>query len=302
MKYVNAAAMSLSAFILLSGCAPSSPGRAAARPTQADVGSPVGATTRPGAPAGATSRPQAAPTQPSVGTRQAGNLGAILTRPDGRTLYIYRGDAPNESVNFSGPVATWPPLLSPDGAIQSPNGLDLDLGGLARSDGGLQITYHGWPLYTFSGDRQPGDTSGQGQAAGLWQVAVVNDRPGTQILLAANYGQDPVLTDATGKTLYLFISDDDAVPDCRDADGCSKVWPPLVVPGNPAGSIYLPGKLTSKTRADGRRQVVYNGWPLYRSSEDLQPGGHQWRSDERRVGPREGHRARPGSPVGPVHR
>ena len=46
----------------------------------------------------------------------------------------------------------------------------------------------------------------------------------------------------------------------------------IVASTTPTGSIYLPGKLTTKTRADGRRQVVYNGWLLYRHSGDTHPG------------------------------
>jgi len=31
-----------------------------------------------------------------------------------------------------------------------------------RSDGKPQVTYNGHPVYTFTGDQSPGDTSGQG--------------------------------------------------------------------------------------------------------------------------------------------
>ncbi len=39
-----------------------------------------------------------------------------------------------------------------------------------RSDGKTQVTYNGHPLYTFTGDSNPGDTSGQGVNVfgGLW--------------------------------------------------------------------------------------------------------------------------------------
>ena len=44
------------------------------------------------------------------------------------------------------------------------------LGTSPRSDGKAQVTYNGHPLYTFAGDKNPGDTSGQGVNAfgGLW--------------------------------------------------------------------------------------------------------------------------------------
>jgi hypothetical protein len=46
------------------------------------------------------------------------------------------------------------------------------LGTTPRSDGQPQVTYNGHPLYTFTGDQNPGDTSGQGVSAfgALWYV------------------------------------------------------------------------------------------------------------------------------------
>jgi hypothetical protein len=35
----------------------------------------------------------------------------------------------------------------------------------------MQVTYKGTPLYTFTGDQQPGDTKGQGiKDVGTWSV------------------------------------------------------------------------------------------------------------------------------------
>jgi len=44
--------------------------------------------------------------------------------------------------------------------------------------GGDQITYNAWPLYTFAGDKAPGQTTGQGVVGfgGKWLVAT----PGLQ--------------------------------------------------------------------------------------------------------------------------
>jgi Secreted repeat of unknown function len=36
------------------------------------------------------------------------------------------------------------------------------VGTTTRSDGNPQVTYNGHPLYTYSGDQNPGDTNGQG--------------------------------------------------------------------------------------------------------------------------------------------
>jgi predicted lipoprotein with Yx(FWY)xxD motif len=49
------------------------------------------------------------------------------------------------------------------------------LGTTKRSDGTLEVTYAGHPLYYFAGDAQPGQTTGQGSdsfGADWWIVAL----------------------------------------------------------------------------------------------------------------------------------
>ena len=45
-------------------------------------------------------------------------------------------------------------------------------GTTTRKDGKIQVTYDGHPLYTYAGDTQPGQTSGNGinQEGGIWNV------------------------------------------------------------------------------------------------------------------------------------
>src|SRR5215208_7711098 len=87
--------------------------------------------------------------------------------------------------------------------------------------------------------------------------------------------QDPAvgsfLTDAEGKTLYLFTPD--TTPgESTCYDDCAASWPPLT----PAEGMTLPdgvpGELTSVERTDGTQQVAYNGIPLYFFANDAQPG------------------------------
>ena len=48
-----------------------------------------------------------------------------------------------------------------------------------RADGGRQVTYAGHPLYTFSGDRKPGQTAGEGlnNFGAAWDAIASNGRP-----------------------------------------------------------------------------------------------------------------------------
>ncbi len=87
-------------------------------------------------------------------------LGAILTDGDGNTLYLFTPDAQGDSVCYDQCEANWPPLVD---EVNAGDGADASLlGTTTRTDGSVQATYNGWPLYYFGGDAAPGDTNGQG--------------------------------------------------------------------------------------------------------------------------------------------
>lgn len=79
------------------------------------------------------------------------------------------------------------------------------------------------------------------------------------------------LTDAHGKTLYLFEKDEHGASTCYGA--CARAWPPLVSRGHPlAGRGVDKKKLSTIKRNDGSRQVTYGGWPLYYFVKDDEAG------------------------------
>jgi predicted lipoprotein with Yx(FWY)xxD motif len=77
-----------------------------------------------------------------------------------------------------------------------------------------------------------------------------------------------VLTDENGMTLYYVRSDTLTTSSC--ADGCAKIWPPLLSGSAPTAEESLPGKLSIVKTANGS-QVSYNGHLLYRYSGDSAP-------------------------------
>ncbi|WKX69097.1 hypothetical protein [Streptomyces sp. XD-27] len=80
-----------------------------------------------------------------------------------------------------------------------------------------------------------------------------------------------ILTDGSGRTLYLFEADTSDRSTC--SGGCAAAWPPLITSGKPkAGEGVDAGKLATTTRSDGKTEVVYNGHPLYYYVEDDEPG------------------------------
>lgn len=80
-----------------------------------------------------------------------------------------------------------------------------------------------------------------------------------------------ILTDATGRTLYLWLADKGGKSACTGA--CAGAWPPLVSHGAPhAGTGVTAGKLGTVKRAGGALQVTYAGHPLYTFSGDSAAG------------------------------
>jgi predicted lipoprotein with Yx(FWY)xxD motif len=70
-------------------------------------------------------------------------------------------------------LSFWIPLTVK--SMAAPSGPVSGLGTIQRPDtGAVQLTYQGHPLYTFAGDKAPGDASGNGfKDVGTWQAAVV---------------------------------------------------------------------------------------------------------------------------------
>jgi predicted lipoprotein with Yx(FWY)xxD motif len=115
-----------------------------------------------------TSTPAAAASTLSVKTATVGAATALVDS-QGFTLYVYALDKPGKIACISTAcVSSWPPLLLPSGdKLASMGGLGTE----TRPNGDVQVTYHGSPLYTFSGDSKPGEDNGAGIPD--WSVAKV---------------------------------------------------------------------------------------------------------------------------------
>ena len=100
------------------------------------------------------------------------DLGKILDDSKGDTLYLFKKDSGTESACSGACATNWPPLRASGKPVAGSGVSASMIGTTPRSDGKPQVTYNGHPLYTFTGDQNPGDTSGQGVNAfgGLWYV------------------------------------------------------------------------------------------------------------------------------------
>ena len=91
----------------------------------------------------------------------------VLTDAKGFTLYWFVPDTATRSNCIGTCAAYWPPVKGPATAGSDITG---KLGTIKRSDGTIQATYNGHPLYTYVGDGAPGRASGNGLNlnGGIW--------------------------------------------------------------------------------------------------------------------------------------
>jgi predicted lipoprotein with Yx(FWY)xxD motif len=84
-------------------------------------------------------------------------------------------------------------------------------------------------------------------------------------------GIGDVLVDRDGAALYT--ADVEAKGEILCTGGCVDFWIPLEAgSAAPTGSDDVTGDLATVERPDGGTQVTYDGKPLYRFSEDTEPG------------------------------
>jgi predicted lipoprotein with Yx(FWY)xxD motif len=109
----------------------------------------------------------------TVMVMQNANVGAYLTDPNGKTLYVFSADAPDTSNCNANCATPWPPFPAPAGNLTAPAGVTGALATITRQDGSQHVTYNHQPLYYFARDANPGDVNGQGVTAfgGTWSAA-----------------------------------------------------------------------------------------------------------------------------------
>lgn len=100
------------------------------------------------------------------------DLGEIVVASSGRTAYVFDEDTAGSGTSAcSGEcLDDWPPVTSGT-ADPAVDGVTGDVGTLTRDDGTMQVTLDGMPLYTFAGDSDAGDVTGQGVQDVWWAVA-----------------------------------------------------------------------------------------------------------------------------------
>jgi predicted lipoprotein with Yx(FWY)xxD motif len=106
--------------------------------------------------ASAAPAPAAAGTGAALKTATIGGT-AVLTNAKGFALYSFAPDTPTTSKCYGSCAVYWPPAT---GTAAAGAHLPGKVATIRRTNGALQLTYNGHPLYTYIGDSSPGQAAG----------------------------------------------------------------------------------------------------------------------------------------------
>ena len=165
------------------------------------------------------------PTGPAMVTiKQNDKLGQFMVDSKGMTLYLYTKDSKNTSTCYDKCATAWPALLT-SGAPAGGAGVDASLlGTTTRTDGKMQVTYNGWPLYYWFKDQKAGDTTGQ-LVGGVWLVV---SQKGDKITTPTNPTPAPTAAaggQAAGQTVQVDLKNFAFSPKTLTvAPGTTVVW------------------------------------------------------------------------------
>jgi len=227
-------------------------------------------------------------------------LGKYLTNKQGQALYMFANDADGTSTCTGGCQNLWPAFTGDISTATVDATLSkTDFGNIINAAGKKQITYKGWPLYTYSplvtdsyGNTSnvaegPGSTKGDA-LNNLWFIAKTD----YTIMLANkqltgldgnNYksdynignGNTVYFTNGNGRTIYNFSVDSFNINKFTKADlSNNPVWPmyeqeEIVVPS------ILNKTLFATITVAGKKQLTYKGWPLYNFGQDAARGSNK---------------------------
>jgi len=161
-------------------------------------------------------------------------LGTILTDGSARSLYLFTKDERNVSNCAGGCALAWPPLITVDDPAPGEGLAEDRIGTISRGGGAKQVTYNGWPVYYFAADEKPGDAKGQDRG-GVCFVLSTDGGPvftSAPVNASVNTELGTILTDGSGRSLYIFELDQPNVSNC--SGGCALAWPPVITVNDPA--------------------------------------------------------------------
>ena len=122
----------------------------------------------------------------TVSAKNVPGLGTVLVNGQGQTLYLLTSEKGGKitCTGSNGCTRIWPEITLPQGTTAAKAGSGVTsslLGTVKDASGNFEVTYNGWPLYTYAADSGPGVAHGQGIATfgGTWYVLNASGDPAT---------------------------------------------------------------------------------------------------------------------------
>jgi len=136
-------------------------------------------------PAG-TSSPASSSSGITISAKSVAGVGTVLVNGQGQTMYMLTTEKGGKitCTDDNGCTKIWPDTELPKGTTSPTAGSGIQaalLGTVKNTAGELYVTYNGWPLYTFSGDKGPGQANGEGinNFGGTWYALSTSGDPVT---------------------------------------------------------------------------------------------------------------------------
>jgi predicted lipoprotein with Yx(FWY)xxD motif len=123
----------------------------------------------------------------------------VVVNPQGRTLYTLSPETSRHLLCKSRACMTiWPPLTvkSAKTKLKAGSGVKGTLAILRRSNGTLQVTLNGRPLYRYAGDSAKGQANGEGieSFGGIWHAVKATGSSSTSAPMAPSATTTPSTT------------------------------------------------------------------------------------------------------------
>ncbi len=224
--------------------------------------------------------------EPTVKLSSSPTLGSILTDSKGRSLYFFSKDTKANSVCLTGCIDIWPAFYT-EKIVVGTGLIAEDFKTITRTDGKMQTTYKGWPLYYFASDVNAGDTKGE-NVNNIWFVAkpdyslmyaksqlVGHDGKNYKMDYTLGDGETSYIVDINGRTLYTFKNDKKNTNNFTKPDLSNNgVWPIAEITLDKIPSILNKADFGTIT-VYGKTQLTYKGWPLYYFGQDTNRGDNK---------------------------
>jgi predicted lipoprotein with Yx(FWY)xxD motif len=92
----------------------------------------------------------------------------------------------------------------------------------------------------------------------------------SSLKMGSNATFGSLLTDDKGKSLYFFSADANGTSSCNT--GCETLWPAFYAEDVTVPQGMVATDIGTITRADGKKQTTFKGWPLYYYAADVNTG------------------------------